>query len=817
MTKIHLNFLKYVFGSFLLLSALIPWSNPSRLLAENADSQSPNGTSASVSSGNLAVEEAQSGVNPSSGEKTAAENLQTLPAKPKNQTELDEEKRRLAERNATGENLVTDLKLEATETLQLNEEQLEDARNVSESFTRKFLETSTLRAKNEFLEKENIFLSEAGAENGGFSRFLAQIGALENAELDEYAPIVSRILQEGTAPAAENLDEIRAGLTNETARRQRIWEDLHQTLVEREFLRFELQSNRHIVTQLASMFSMDKRWFWLLGVFAFGALILAVWHDRRHEIRRWLNGGRARQMKLAQILTGCFIFLVSMTLISFLMGETIYRAMLNMTFHSTDPRAVYEQYESDFEKEAKSLNVKIEKAENQLEKNRKLWTKAASERIDGAEVFMKTWENWRDSIQEISVQSEILAGVNRQIILDEKSLNDINAQMASVSGDTLFFLRVKHLVRFLLGLLLTLGTFLGIACFWSEVHARLRKTSNICPHCLSANTLQPCDENGLQMPAGAKSRMVLCTKMVQENPYEVCGYRFDASLRPLTKLSFPTLGIPQVGKTHWLTMLYWEIKNHYYPKLGFSCVHSSVTEEMDRRVEEIMTYRMGTAATQRDSIPLPLVLKYRDRDPLGKSDILADIFDYSGEITTDAACDDYRRERALKSEGFLFFLDPTFPWQPQAEALKRFRRDLKAVKGLRGKESLHLPIAICLTKIDLLPLVKALGENAESEAIRFYEELGRIDPTGLAMNRSVIDQRSALTDELRKKIWPDWDMEAQVNDLFGGRFKFFPLTPVGLDGVGEADLRQRTIAPFGLVEPLTWLLEMSGYPTLDTK
>ena len=96
MTKIHLNFLKYVFGSFLLLSALIPWSNPSRLLAENADSQSPNGTSASVSSGNLAVEEAQSGVNPSSGEKTAAENLQTLPAKPKNQTELDEEKRRLA-------------------------------------------------------------------------------------------------------------------------------------------------------------------------------------------------------------------------------------------------------------------------------------------------------------------------------------------------------------------------------------------------------------------------------------------------------------------------------------------------------------------------------------------------------------------------------------------------------------------------------------------------------------------------------------------------------------------------------------------------
>ncbi|MGN1274508.1 MAG: hypothetical protein ACI4UF_07955, partial [Thermoguttaceae bacterium] len=103
------------------------------------------------------------------------------------------------------------------------------------------------------------------------------------------------------------------------------------------------------------------------------------------------------------------------------------------------------------------------------------------------------------------------------------------------------------------------------------------------------------------------------------------------------------------------------------------------------------------------------------------------------------------------------------------------------------------------------------------EAIHFYEELGKIDPTGIAMNKDVINRRSELTDELRKKIWPDWDMESQINDLFGGRYKFFPLTPVGLDGVGEADLRLRTIAPFGLVEPLAWLLEMSGYPTLDAK
>jgi len=726
--------------------------------------------------------------------------------------------RERAEAAVEGENLVTDVHLETVETLQLSEEGAKEAARVSESYLKALRETVRLRTELEFLEKENAFLRQAAGERGDFSRFLAQLGALEDAELQEYIPTVTMILRDGTAPAADTLEGIRTKIQKKSEMQQYTLQKLHQTLVEREFLQFDLQSNRHIVTQIASMFSMDKRWFWLLGVTAFGALVAAVWHERRHEIRRWLNGGRARQMRLAQVLTVCFTLLVSMTLISFFMGEFIYRAMLDMTFHSTAPSAVYAHLENELTKESKTLEAKLELEKMEQKRIHEVWKEAAEKQVADADPFMTAWSSWRGSVQEIAVQGKLLAETDRQIREDEKKLREINAAMGTVSGDTLFYLRIKHLVRFLLGLFLALGTFLGIACFWSELRVRIQRMQNTCPHCLSVNTLQPCDEHGNQLPEEyQKSPMVICTKMVQETPYEMCGYRFDRRFRPLTKLSFPTLGIPQVGKTHWLTMLYWEIRNQYYPKLGFSCVQSSVTEEMDRRVEEIMNYRMGTAATQRDSIPLPLVLKYRDKDSLGRSEILANIFDYSGEITTDASSDDYRRERALKSEGFLFFLDPTFPWQPQAEALRRFRKDLKSIKGLRGKESLHLPIAVCLTKIDLLPLVKALGEDAEGEAIRFYEALGQVDPTGLELSKKVIEARSALTDALRKKIWPDWDMEAQINDLFGGRFRFFPLTPVGLDGVGEADLSQRTIAPFGLVEPLAWLLEMSGYPTLDSK
>jgi len=725
--------------------------------------------------------------------------------------------REKAEAKAFGENQITDIHLKTVETLELAPEESKAAHEISEKYTQIFSETVRNRAKFKFLQQENHFLAEASGERGVYTTFLKQLGAMKDAELEKYIPQITKVMEDGTIPAVETLQGIQDGLTNETHKSLETWKELHQTLVEREYLQFGLESNRHIVTQIASMFSVDKRWFWLLSVFAFGALVAAAWHDRRHEIRRWLNGGRARQMKLAQILLVCFSGLVVLTLVSFLFGETIYRAMLDLTFRTTAPHAVYSQMVSSLEKESKDLQVRIQKEEKSLKSAQGDWQKLAAKKISDSGKFVASWMNWRAGVEEIVVQSLLLQEINGKIAEDGEKLLELDRKMAALSGDTLFFLRIKHLVRFLLGGLLTVGTFIGIACFWSEILARLRKTQHTCPHCLSEYKLEPCDENGLQMPTGSRARSVICTKVVQENPYEICGYRFPKELAPLTKLSFPTLGIPQVGKTHWLTMLYWEIANKYYPKLGFSCVPSSVTEEMDRRVDEIMNYRIGTAATQRDSIPLPLVLRYKDKDPLGKTEILADIFDYSGEITTDAASDDYRRERALKSEGFLFFMDPTYPWRPQAEALKRFRKDLKSVKGLRKNESLHLPIAVCLTKIDLLPLVKALGAEAESEAIRFYEALGKIDPTGLALNKQVIDRRSELTDELRKKIWPDWDMESQINDLFGGRYKFFPLTPVGLDGVGEADLRLRTIAPFGLVEPLAWLLEMSGYPTLDAK
>jgi hypothetical protein len=262
-------------------------------------------------------------------------------------------------------------------------------------------------------------------------------------------------------------------------------------------------------------------------------------------------------------------------------------------------------------------------------------------------------------------------------------------------------------------------------------------------------------------------------------------------------------------------MLYWELNRGNYPKsIRFERLKSQSAADFDIIIEEILNARIGTAATQRERIPHPLVFNFQDDDRLGRSNVLVNIFDYSGEVTSDMGVEDYRRRRALEAEGFFFFLDPTFPSEPQAKALADFREDLRLIKGIKTGRRTRTPVALCLTKIDMLAAQSYALPDGGDAIERFYRELGEIDPTGQGMTLKIIERRSRATARLRETIWPGWQIERQIGDLFGGRYRFFPVTPVGLDGRGESDLSLRTISPFGMLEPLLWLLQMNGYPIL---
>ena len=153
-------------------------------------------------------------------------------------------------------------------------------------------------------------------------------------------------------------------------------------------------------------------------------------------------------------------------------------------------------------------------------------------------------------------------------------------------------------------------------------------------------------------------------------------------------------------------MLHWQLSKGVYPRSirfeRLKRLQAESGEDYDRIIEQVLYSRLGTAATQRDRIPYPVVFQFQDRDRWGRSSVLVNIFDYSGEVTSDMGAEDYRRRRALRGDGFFFFLDPTFPGEPQANALAEFHEDLRLVRGIAGRRDLGVPVAVCVSKIDLL-------------------------------------------------------------------------------------------------------------------
>lgn len=142
-----------------------------------------------------------------------------------------------------------------------------------------------------------------------------------------------------------------------------------------------------------------------------------------------------------------------------------------------------------------------------------------------------------------------------------------------------------------------------------------------------------------------------------------------------------------------------------------------------------------------------------------------------------------------------------------------FRDDLRLVKGLKLGEKMTRPVALCVSKIDLL-----VNQPQCAGAIEpFYEELRKIEYECPRFSLRAIERRSQLMQNYRELIWPGWEIEKSIDGLFGGRFMFFPQTPVGLqqNELGNMDLKQRTFDPKYIVEPLLWLLHMNGYQVLD--
>src|SRR5262249_15060978 len=188
---------------------------------------------------------------------------------------------------------------------------------------------------------------------------------------------------------------------------------------------------------------------------------------------------------------------------------------------------------------------------------------------------------------------------------------------------------------------------------------------------------------------------------------------------------------------------------------------------------------------------------------------LLNLFDFSGEMTQRRLDASPLRKRALQMDGVIIVLDPTWPrdkdpgrriveWQK--DAFQRFVNELRRVRG-QAAGSLNVPVAVCLTKLDLLPTQSLL----DTDSLRWLDQLRATDREKADL--ATLHQRSDLVRKVLDRLFPGWGITRALQTNFGNSFLFFPLTPVGLDDnetllrllPGVKSLEGRQMISFGVV------------------
>ncbi|MFO0870542.1 MAG: hypothetical protein U0935_16565 [Pirellulales bacterium] len=576
------------------------------------------------------------------------------------------------------------------------------------------------------------------------------------------------------------------------------WVEIRGQRNQAEINKAELLANKAVAGKLASLISLDNRWFWLATVIVVAVLAAISWHDRRHEYRRHLMGAKARAMGVARWLRYLLIALVALTALVFFAGNQIFEWLVHAGGGADTPTA------ADLEAQVKGLEARVK----ELKATAPPAEPSRSSSEDPEVRLLDYWKLAQHQIREaqvaVAVQRELQAELNK----DLEQLKQLEAEAAQNASDIAAFHRSKRWIRAGMGAGMLMLVSASSVMMFRGMRRRRTLTENTCPMCMAIGKLEDVPESSGQS--------VRCSNVISESPFEECHFTFNTLYRDMTKLCFPTLGHPGSGKTHWLAMTYRELNQGNYPELvQFDKVRGESSEEMDRIVDDLINARLSTMATQVDRLPRPLLFNFRDHDRYGHSSLMVSIFDYSGEVLQRMTLNDPQRRRALDADGYLFFLDPTQRSEEQVKELIDFREDVRVLRKVKSGQALRAPVALCVSKIDLLINQDYADPGGGGPIGRFYKELEEIDPSGAGLTLEVIERRSEAMRRLRDTIWPGWQVEKQIHELFGGRCMFFPLTPVGLTELGVDELGQRTIQPYGILDPLMWLLHMNGYRVLE--
>jgi hypothetical protein len=540
---------------------------------------------------------------------------------------------------------------------------------------------------------------------------------------------------------------------------------------------------------------------WITGGAALGATFVFLAVAQRRGLRRWLRA--MSNVRHSRASVASLWWLALYCLIGGGMGGCIFRpaesAQLRFSARLTELQHTAKVELEKVQAELATVTGRWEVARKQNEQLREQWLNARSEpwktALGTGNEFSKRESELLASHRAIKVDSAIIASATAyadrliaQLEQEEAKLS-AHEQLQQTVERSILQRRVAVSSGFVLAEAMVLWR------AWRRCRRFTREIRHRCPRCLSTGMTRTSNLNA---------------------QCDSCGYAMRIRDLPMPRLCFPTLGVRASGKTHWMAMVYHQLNLGRTPDGTAFEKKPSLGEEreLDHIVHQILNERQDPAPTPVDPehLPEPLVFHVRDGDPLGASDMLLNLFDLSGEVMNLTIDRDKLRERALTMDGFVLCLDHTQPVDMQNRDLIRFREELRAITGIAPGKPVKVPVAVCITKLDLLASPGRAGSGILEEFIERVQQVESANGTPTLLG---IRRRSRLCVDYLETIFPGWRIDKQMNQLFAGRFMFFPMTPVGLGELGVTQLADRTIEPFGIREPLLWLLHMNGYKVLS--
>ena len=430
------------------------------------------------------------------------------------------------------------------------------------------------------------------------------------------------------------------------------------------------------------------------------------------------------------------------------------------------------------------------------------WKDSLSNAIEPGNPLLVRWLSARRSLSDLhaalfvqelwiqAIQKDAAALKDRAA---ELASRDKNAQGSTARGSTLFALA---------GIAAPLASLAFLGFLWAGERRRRRIDADTCARCLTVGSFEveeaPDDAGRLR-----------CNAIWSAG--EPCGFRFSEQIRNRPRLCFPTMGITQAGKTYWMAALVGELKHAGDQAVRFEEVETQGLLHVRKILEQIRAgfgYQHSFAV-----LPDPVIYDFADADFPAWSEALLNLFDYAGEVAQSLDPGHPLRRRMMQGDGYFAFLDPTNDPELQQEIYQGIYRDHWNAGRVSHGHPVDIPAAICVTKIDALRH-NLDGAKHEAAVTKFYEGLRKIeaDRRGGEITLALIKARSRVTARFLRELWPHIDVEERFRRLFGRRYRFFPMTPYGLERRDDTPVTAgATAEPFGVREPLIWMLHVNGF------